>query len=39
MGMMRENGVEIGRYNVRSLMREAGLICKQPGSHNYNAFA
>lgn len=35
MGMMREDGVEIGRYKVRSLMREAGLVCKQPGSHNY----
>lgn len=35
MGMMRVDGIEIGRYKVRSLMREAGLICKQPGSHNY----
>ena len=35
MEMMREDGIDIGRYKVRSLMREAGLICKQPGSHNY----
>lgn len=35
MGMMREDGIKIGRYKVRSLMREAGLVCKQPGSHSY----
>lgn len=35
MGMMREDGIEIGRYKVRSLMKEAGLTCKQPGSHSY----
>ncbi|MDI3326897.1 IS3 family transposase [Pontibacterium granulatum] len=35
MGMLQENGVEIGRYKVRTLMREAGLVCKQPGPHAY----
>ena len=30
-----EKGIEIGRYKVRSLMKEAGLISKQPGSHRY----
>lgn len=35
MGMMRESGVVIGRFQVRSLMRELGLVSKQPGSHAY----
>ena len=35
MSMLREDGVKIGRFRVRSLMRELGLICKQPGSHRY----
>ena len=35
MGILHEDGVEIGRYKVRALMREAGLICKQPGPHAY----
>lgn len=35
LGMLRERGVTIGRYKVRSLMREAGLVCKQPGKHAY----
>jgi len=33
--MLREDGVEIGRFKVRGLMRELGLISKQPGSHAY----
>ena len=33
--MLREQGEKIGRYRVRSLMKELGLICKQPGSHAY----
>ena len=33
--MMREQGHQVGRYRVRSLMKELGLICKQPGSHSY----
>src|SRR5690606_13900765 len=24
-----------GRFRVRSLMRELGLVCRQPGSHRY----
>ena len=35
MLMMREQGHQVGRYRVRSLMKELGLICKQPGSHAY----
>ncbi|WIO74194.1 IS3 family transposase [Porticoccaceae bacterium LTM1] len=33
--MMRESGVIIGRFKVRRLMRESGLVCKQPGPHAY----
>jgi len=33
--MLRERGTEIGRFKVRTLMRECGLICKQPGPHKY----
>jgi putative transposase len=33
--MLQAEGTIIGRYKVRSLMREAGLISKQPGSHRY----
>ena len=34
--MMREQlGVKIGPFKVRALMREAALVCKQPGSHAY----
>jgi putative transposase len=35
LGMMREDGVVIGRFQVRSLMRQLGLVSKQPGSHAY----
>lgn len=35
LGMMRELGYEIGRFKVMSLMREAKLTSKQPGSHSY----
>lgn len=35
MSMMRELGHHIGRFKVRSLMKEAGLVSKQPGSHVY----
>lgn len=34
-GALRDRGLEIGRYKVRSLMREQGLISKQPGPHKY----
>ncbi|MEQ0882228.1 IS3 family transposase [Pseudomonas aeruginosa] len=35
LGMLREDGVEIGRFRVRRLMRDLGLVSKQPGSHAY----
>ena len=35
MAMMQEEGEQIGRFKVRSLMRELALISKQPGSHTY----
>ncbi|MFU3249329.1 IS3 family transposase [Pseudomonas paraeruginosa] len=35
LGMLREEGVTIGRFRVRRLMREQGLVSKQPGSHAY----
>ncbi|WP_372835306.1 IS3 family transposase [Pontibacterium sp.] len=28
--MLQTEGIEIGRYKVRKLMPESGLICKQP---------
>jgi len=34
-GLLNEQGVVIGRFKVRSLMSELGLICKQPGPHAY----
>lgn len=35
VGMMHEQGYSIGRFKVRRLMKELGLICKQPGAHAY----
>ncbi|WP_151892288.1 IS3-like element IS222 family transposase [Pseudomonas aeruginosa] len=35
LGMLREEGVTIGRFRVRRLMGELGLVSKQPGSHAY----
>jgi len=32
---MNEEGFEIGYFKVRSLMKELGLLIKQPGSHKY----
>ncbi|PJX12644.1 hypothetical protein CWI66_16600 [Halomonas sp. 141] len=29
--LLSEEGVTIGRFKVRSLMSEMGLVCKQPG--------
>ncbi len=37
LGMLREEGVTIGRFRVRRLMRELGLVSKQPGSHAYKS--
>lgn len=33
--MLRDRGTMIGRFKVRALMREAGLVCKQPRAHQY----
>ncbi|WP_350359378.1 IS3 family transposase [Vreelandella sp. SM1641] len=33
--MLNDDGVVIGRFKVRRLMGELGLICKQPGPHAY----
>lgn len=33
--MLRDEGVEIGPFKVRGLMKEQGLISKQPGCHVY----
>ncbi len=35
MSMMRELGYQIGRFKVRNLMKEAGLVSRQPGVHRY----
>lgn len=35
VAMLRDEGVEVGRFKVRGLMKEQGLISKQPGSHAY----
>jgi putative transposase len=35
MLMMKEDGLQIGRFKVRKLMREMNLISKQPGFHAY----
>jgi len=32
---LNDAGIEIGRFKVRRLMAEIGLICKQPGPHAY----
>ena len=34
-GMMVAEGIVIGRFKVRRLMSELGLVCKQPGPHVY----
>ncbi|EMP56849.1 transposase OrfAB subunit B [Marinobacter santoriniensis NKSG1] len=34
-GLLSEEGVVVGRFKVRRLMSELGLICKQPGPHAY----
>lgn len=38
-GQLRQQGETIGRYKVRSLMREAGLSSRQPGQHRYKPAA
>ena len=35
VGLLSEEGIAAGRFKVRRLMSEQGLICKQPGPHAY----
>ncbi len=35
MSMIQDLGHQIGRFKVRSLMKEAGLVSKQPDIHRY----
>ena len=35
LSLMRDDGEQLGRFKVRSLMRELDLVSKQPGSHAY----
>ncbi|MBY4679139.1 IS3 family transposase [Marinobacterium arenosum] len=35
--LMRDEGHQVGRFKIRQLMKELGLICKQPGAHAYRA--
>ena len=39
VGMLNDSGVVIGRFKVRRLMQELGLVCKQPGPHAYKQAA
>lgn len=34
---LNEQGIEIGRFKVHRLMRDLGLVCKQPGHHAYKS--
>lgn len=33
--MLRDESIKVGRFKVSRLMKELGLICKQPGPHAY----
>ena len=33
--LLASEGIEVGRYLIRRLMKESGLICKQPRPHKY----
>ena len=33
--LLKSEGINVGRYLVRSLMKESGLVSKQPGNHKY----
>lgn len=37
--LLAEDGVQIGRFLVGRLMAEQGLVCKQPGPHQYKPAA
>lgn len=32
---LANEGIVVGRHQIRRLMKESGLICKQPGPHRY----
>lgn len=34
-GILADEGIDAGRYFIRRLMKESGLVCKQPGPHKY----
>ena len=34
-GLLAEDGIKAGRFIIGRLMKELGLICKQPGPHKY----
>lgn len=36
--MMQEEGEQIGKFKVRSLMRKLALASKQAGSHVYKSY-
>lgn len=35
IGMLKDEGLTLGRYKVAGLMKEQGLVSKQPGPHKY----
>jgi len=35
VSMLKSDGIQVGRFKVRRLMKEANLTSKQPGSHKY----
>lgn len=35
VAQLRADAITIGRFKVRRLMAELGLVCKQPGKHRY----
>lgn len=37
VGMLSESGLTAGVFKVRRIMREMGLVCKQPGPHAYKS--
>jgi len=35
VSMLAKDGIQIGRFKVRRLMKEAKIVSKQPGTHKY----
>lgn len=33
--LLKSEGIQVSRHTVRKLMKESGLVCKQPGPHKY----